>query len=575
MRTGEYDILRKALRFTFLLALLAPPILTSALVVRHYLPVPYWDEWVLAPLVAADEVSPADFFVQHNEHRHFFPKLILTLVARATNWSLSLEPWLSPAFALVSVLLLVAIASSRARTSPVASIVVAFGSGVFLFSPSQHEVFLWPWMIVSTMSAALACGIGLCLATKTRSRFFGAIGLAFLAGLTSAQGLFSWLAFLPAAAWSSERHRVDGRALGIWSFSGVMSGCLYFFGFKAPTESALIDNLGRPIELALFILSVVGAPWTQNDELAVVFGGFQVAAFVMLIAASWKLDSARMLAIFGLGAWVLVFAGATAAGRLQYGIPTALSSRYHASSALFPCVLLVLTCFFVRRGVDRRFRAAIHAGVVIIAASVWLHWIDAASVHWRSFSLVRQQAAACLAISVQTNVSDNRCLQLLYPNSDELIEKVERLERKGIRMFRNREPLPIVASEQPVGTIYPRAWPLENEEIKFSGVVVDDPRSLAGLVLLDIGTPELWCCGFAQSDMQINLPTDDQILPALRWTAPMDLARLGGETRVFAFALLANPARLSPLQGHAAVSIDPAEETVYSDLARGGDDPNH
>ena len=78
-------------------AVLAPVAIVAILISRHYVPIPFKDDWELAPAISADSVSIRTLFHQHNEHVCFVPKLILTLLARATGWDMRVEPdWAAP-----------------------------------------------------------------------------------------------------------------------------------------------------------------------------------------------------------------------------------------------------------------------------------------------------------------------------------------------------------------------------------------------------------------------------------------------------------------------------------------------
>ena len=56
--------------------------------------VPYWDQWDMVPLLEKTchgELTFHDLWAQHNEHRIFFPKIIMLSLARLTGWSIGCE----------------------------------------------------------------------------------------------------------------------------------------------------------------------------------------------------------------------------------------------------------------------------------------------------------------------------------------------------------------------------------------------------------------------------------------------------------------------------------------------------
>ena len=56
--------------------------------------VPYWDQWDLVPLLQKMDdgsLSLNDLWSQHNEHRLLFPRLVMLVLARISDWNIYLE----------------------------------------------------------------------------------------------------------------------------------------------------------------------------------------------------------------------------------------------------------------------------------------------------------------------------------------------------------------------------------------------------------------------------------------------------------------------------------------------------
>ena len=71
-------------------ALAIPAGVVLALVLRHGVNVPFWDQWELVGLLAAASdgtLTWAEIFRQHNEHRMVFPKIIMLALAALTGWN--------------------------------------------------------------------------------------------------------------------------------------------------------------------------------------------------------------------------------------------------------------------------------------------------------------------------------------------------------------------------------------------------------------------------------------------------------------------------------------------------------
>src|ERR1041385_6564495 len=69
---------------------LVPVVLALIMTVRHWAPLPYWDEWFtpgeLLRSYAYGTLSFHDFFLQHNESRKVFPRMVYLVLAKLHGW---------------------------------------------------------------------------------------------------------------------------------------------------------------------------------------------------------------------------------------------------------------------------------------------------------------------------------------------------------------------------------------------------------------------------------------------------------------------------------------------------------
>src|SRR5438128_1219761 len=80
----------RGVRYVLLLALVLPALLPFNFVYRFGVNLPYWDQWELVPLLAKlhdGQLTLADLTAQHNEHRIFFPRLIMLGLATLTRYN--------------------------------------------------------------------------------------------------------------------------------------------------------------------------------------------------------------------------------------------------------------------------------------------------------------------------------------------------------------------------------------------------------------------------------------------------------------------------------------------------------
>src|SRR5271165_1991895 len=68
----------------------APAIFILVLISKYCVDVPFWDEWdgigSLVEKIAHGTLTLQDLFAQHNEHRIFFPRLIILPLVLLTHW---------------------------------------------------------------------------------------------------------------------------------------------------------------------------------------------------------------------------------------------------------------------------------------------------------------------------------------------------------------------------------------------------------------------------------------------------------------------------------------------------------
>ena len=73
---------------------LIPIVVLIYFVVEYTVNVPHWDQWGLVPLLEksySGTLSFGDLWAQHNEHRAFFPKIVMLTLARFSGWNIAYE----------------------------------------------------------------------------------------------------------------------------------------------------------------------------------------------------------------------------------------------------------------------------------------------------------------------------------------------------------------------------------------------------------------------------------------------------------------------------------------------------
>ena len=159
------------------------------------------DQWELVPVVDKafqGTLSFADLWAQHNEHRPFFPRIVMVSLAWATGWNTLAEVALN--VAIMSLLVPVLWWTTRlwrnqgdgplpAATWPVASLLV--------FSPAQWQNWMWGWQLMFFLPLASNIA-GLSLLCRPRANW-GNWAVAVMLGIVGSYSFGASLLYWPVA----------------------------------------------------------------------------------------------------------------------------------------------------------------------------------------------------------------------------------------------------------------------------------------------------------------------------------------------------------------------------------------
>jgi hypothetical protein len=352
--------LRSIRRLSRLLLIAAPPLLIGLLIFRDGVDVPFWDEWDgTAPLfekMAAGTLGFTDFFAQHNEHRILFPRLIFFGLGRLTHWNIRAELFVIWFLALVCLFNIWQMTWHSGWKDSSRSFWILFSSSVLLFSPLNHENFLWGFQIgfLLPLACVTAC---IWVATYVRNpfNFVFAIILCSICTFSIASGFTSWLLTTPLLMLAQVRSnsRSFKKWWAIWSCTFLFEMCVYFYGYeKSARHPSVWSSLGDPLLAGEYVLVFLGSPFTFGTNLPPVplgvgMGGLLVLILLICAVYLWNKRYDRSLLGEGLP-WLMLamvavsIAVLTMVGRLGFGPTQARSSRYITFAVMLPIALLAL-----------------------------------------------------------------------------------------------------------------------------------------------------------------------------------------------------------------------------------------
>jgi hypothetical protein len=418
--------------------LIAPLFILYAICV-YGVPVPYWDQWELVPLlqkVHDHTLTVADLWAQHNEHRIILPRAVMLVLASVSGWNIFYEYATSYILAVVTFLFLWSMLRNTFQNKPPAWLVIAFS--LVVFSPIQFENWLWGWQIQFFMTL-----LGTVVAVWSLQRWPGslkgllvAIAAAVFAAYSLSSGLFVWVAVLPMLFFAKPR---NWKLLAGWCLAGAATIGLYLYHYVKPAEHPPLAMFVKyPAEFARYVLTYLGSPLGFGNLKAAMTAGIAIPAVgVVLFILVMRRNRGEFVAILpwlGLAIQSIICAMATGIGRLGFSARQALSSRYStlASLLLLAALVVLARWIAVSRGKQNRLppRTAIVA-ILLLAVSLFAY---AKCFAYGILNLEgrKQHMSWCLSgLKAYPNTS-NEVLLALYPRIDVIRQRAQTLSELGI-----------------------------------------------------------------------------------------------------------------------------------------------
>ena len=440
------------------LCTLLPFALLVAVVARYGVNVPYWDQWELLPLLQksfAGTLTLSDLWQQHNEHRIFFPRLIMLALAHLTHWNIRAE-------LVVNVLLGLGIffaaftlvrrtfcdTSNPSWWQPMLALL--------LFSLGQYENWMLGWQLQIFLN--IVCVVAGVLVLTTRPfrllHLLLALGLGIVATFSFANGIFYWPIGLLVLAVTLRDQRVSKGAfwsqLAIWMVCMGIAAGAYMYHYQKPAQHpSLLLVLQEPIVFCKYFCAYLGGPLL--GYLGAGYNHFPSIPYLLLecdllvglvglivfIFAGRRIIVMRMLPFrsllpyAALAAYALCSAAITAVARMGFGFEQAMFSRYVTITNLFWIAVLVMLFTLVRHdpamAVRRTARVTLTV-LLFLIISYSCAGLYGIRVHSRKMQAARTNLLVQGVLPGQT--------YSLYPISERLAHDVPILKALGLSLFR-------------------------------------------------------------------------------------------------------------------------------------------
>jgi hypothetical protein len=329
---------RKILPTILVLIALVPFILAAAGTMRHWVSLPYWDEWfspgTLLLSYAKGTLSFSDFFYQHNESRKIFPYLLYITFARIHGWDVrdGMVISLLEAAAICGLLFWFFIRTKGATA--INSLVALAATSFLVFSPVQYDNFLSGLLFELFVPGLATILIALINLSKLQFGIKTTINavVALVATYTFANGMLLWILGVPLPG---RRESVSRRSrllsYLIFALVGTAAISAYFVDYRPPPSHPPF-RFGI-VQLAHYMILWVGGYFNSGPVSPFSLG--------IIVLSLWIIASANAIMLISRGVewrqfypWFLISVYAlssgliTAIGRVGFGVEQALSSRY-------------------------------------------------------------------------------------------------------------------------------------------------------------------------------------------------------------------------------------------------------
>lgn len=300
---------------------------------------PYYDQWDFVPFLEkayAGQLTWADFWAQHNEHRLVFPRLLMLVLARLSDWNIHLE--LAANFVLAGLTWLVLCAQAKSCGRQVhegTNVAVYLMITLMIFSLSQWQNWFLGWQLQEFMNV-LAVVLALVALTWGGLPGLGvAVAACFgvVASGAFANGILIWpIGAVLLLLQRRERGKFFRFELLGWIVVGAAVIKAYLTDYTTPSyHPPLSSALTQPLHCLLYVLAYLGQPvWNLDPIISIIMGVVGLLLWsTSLVQLLLSRIPVRVIAPWiGMALYAIGTACITALGRVDIGLDQAMSSRY-------------------------------------------------------------------------------------------------------------------------------------------------------------------------------------------------------------------------------------------------------
>jgi hypothetical protein len=406
---------------------------------------PYEDQWDIVPIIEKSingNLTFNDLFSQHNEHRIFFPKLVMIQLAKLTSWQIGYELILNVILGIGICIILLYQIHKTSYFSKYGSINILLPlAALFTLSVNQWENWLWGFQMQIFMAVLLVI-LGIILITQ--SGLSGRrIVLAFFLGIIALYSFSNAIIFLILCPFVIIVHpdlkgmtRKKIIYIGLWIAASIILLASYLYGYHTPaSHGSLLDFLMKPLEFICFILKYIGASLSGLNRNALVLGAFGIVVLFITIfrLIKYKIRLKIVLPYLAMISYSLLSAVLTGIGRINGGSP--MSSRYRTISNIFWIGLIVLIFIVWKKSSGQKITIVFFSTVLII---IGIHFLN---ISVTSFTKsIKRKNRLMMARQALIKGEENSFMRGLYtPDPNRVVQRYKILKKHNLSIFKNEK----------------------------------------------------------------------------------------------------------------------------------------
>ena len=415
---------------------------------RNHLDVPYWDEWVLAPLIfdAMDgKPSLAAYVAPHNGHRPAVPRAALVALAARTGWDMRAESLLVLAVGFAMAAAGVVLSRRLLPPSHPMPWWAAPAVAAVLLSLNQWGNWLGGWGVgMFFMLGPLLAGLAALARPVGPAAFGTAVLAAVVASFSFANGLLLWFMAIPLLWLNGGARRVA--YLLVWILTAALVLGVYLPGLDASPAGG-----GLTAGTVPYVLQFLGAP-LANSFGKVASTAVGAAGLVLVAATTWLQHRTSVR----LAVWALVLFAAASGLLVALGRDTAsealVPTRYLSVGNVF--WLAILAAWIAEPPAPR---AAVAVGVVVAVLATHEGMRASADYEARTRDLAS-------ARPVLLSADNDALLGRFFPGPDYLKQLLPQLRDRFLALYACDDP--------PMAPSWARAVSTLDERTRAGDVVV-------------------------------------------------------------------------------------------------------